>query len=82
MVLLLGDTYIRGSAFTCLTNVGPTDPADGGAPDPDEVEDDRDGLGDWCAGGAEDGGPPLHAADGNTPIGCGGKGTSESCILN
>ena len=46
MVLLLGDTYIRGSAFTCLTSVGPTDPAGGGAPDPDEVEDDREGLGD------------------------------------
>ena len=46
MALLLGDTYIRGSAFTCLTSVGPTDPTGGGAPDPDEVDDDREGFGD------------------------------------
>ena len=45
LVLLLGDTYIRGSVGICLTNVGPTDPT-GGAPDPDEVEDDREGFGD------------------------------------
>ena len=79
-VLLLGDTYIRGSVGTCLTNVGPTDPT-GGAPDPDEVEDDREGFGDWCAGGAEEGSTPLHATGGGTPIDCGGKGTIESCIL-
>ena len=71
LVRLLGDTYISGSEGICLTTPpGPTTPT-GGAPDPDEVEEDREGFGDWCAGGAEEGGgiPRGAPTGGGTPIG-------------
>ena len=46
LAYLLGETYMRGSVGICLNTVGPADPT-GGAPDPYEGEDDREGFGDW-----------------------------------